>query len=372
MTSPVLSRRAVLTATGLVFVGSAAIQLSSAISSTLFASYGTVGTSALRMLIAAALLLVLVRPRVRRRSRSEWLGIVGYGAAMAAMNVSLYAAVDRLPLGVAVTLEFLGPCAVALVAARRVREGACALLSLGGYFTDRPALRRNGRLGALGAASLGTVALVADLGRPERFLHMMRTVKPTSPMSLGSWLLAGFATNAGVAAAIEVDRMTDERLPLGPLRPVLHALELPTSVASGVLGAPLAAYTAVLLGDTAVPTWHEMHAHLPFVFVSSASLASGGFALVTTPVAETGPARFFAVAGVAGELAAMHVMKGAMDPVSVEPLEQGKPGAWLTWSERLSVIGGAGALLGGRRRCCLLYTSPSPRDATLSRMPSSA
>ena len=228
--------------------------------------------------------------------------------------------------------------------------GGSALLSLGGYFTDRPALRRNGRLGALGAASLGTVALVADLGRPERFLHMMRTVKPTSPMSLGSWLLAGFATNAGVAAAIEVDRMTDERLPLGPLRPVLHALELPTSVASGVLGAPLAAYTAVLLGDTAVPTWHEMHAHLPFVFVSSASLASGGFALVTTPVAETGPARFFAVAGVAGELAAMHVMKGAMDPVSVEPLEQGKPGAWLTWSERLSVIGGAGVLLGGRRR----------------------
>ncbi|WP_270263146.1 NrfD/PsrC family molybdoenzyme membrane anchor subunit [Kocuria marina] len=228
--------------------------------------------------------------------------------------------------------------------------GGSALLSLGGYFTDRPALRRNGRLGALGAASLGTVALVADLGRPERFLHMMRTVKPTSPMSLGSWLLAGFATNAGVAAAIEVDRMTDERLPLGPLRPVLHALELPTSVASGVLGAPLAAYTAVLLGDTAVPTWHEMHAHLPFVFVGSASLAAGGFALVTTPVAETGPARFFAVAGVAGELAAMHVMKGSMDPVSVEPLEQGKPGAWLTWSERLSVIGGAGALLGGRRR----------------------
>ena len=228
--------------------------------------------------------------------------------------------------------------------------GGSALLSLGGYFTDRPALRRNGRLGALGAASLGTVALVADLGRPERFLHMMRTVKPTSPMSLGSWLLAGFAINAGVAAAIEVDRMTDERLPLGPLRPVLHALELPTSVASGVLGAPLAAYTAVLLGDTAVPTWHEMHAHLPFVFVGSASLAAGGFALVTTPVAETGPARFFAVAGVAGELAAMHVMKGSMDPVSVEPLEQGKPGAWLTWSERLSVIGGAGALLGGRRR----------------------
>ncbi|CAL8898124.1 hypothetical protein KVA01_08270 [Kocuria varians] len=129
-----ITRREVLTATALVFVGSGCIQLSSAISSTLFASYGTAGTSGLRMLIAAALLLVLVlvRPRLRGRTRGEWLGIVVYGGAMAAMNQSLYAAIDRLPLGVAVTLEFLGPCAVALMASRKVKEGACALLSLGG------------------------------------------------------------------------------------------------------------------------------------------------------------------------------------------------------------------------------------------------
>ncbi|RKQ36815.1 NrfD/PsrC family molybdoenzyme membrane anchor subunit [Kocuria tytonis] len=228
--------------------------------------------------------------------------------------------------------------------------GGSSVLALGGHLTGRDVLRRNGRLGALGAAGLGTIALVADLGRPERFLHMMRTFKPTSPMSLGSWLLAVFATNAGVAAAVEVDRMTGERLPLGPLRPVLRVMETPTSVGAGVLGAPLAAYTAVLLGDTSVPTWHEMHGHLPFVFVSSASLASGGLALLTTPVAETGPARVFAVAGVAGELAAMRVMKRAMDPVAAEPLEQGRPGTWLEWSERLSIAGGLGALLGGRRR----------------------
>lgn len=229
-------------------------------------------------------------------------------------------------------------------------SGGSAILALGGYLTGKPALRRNARLSALTAAGLGGVLLVADLGRPERFLHMMRTFKPTSPMSIGSWVLATFSTNAGVAAAVEVDRMTGERLPLGPLRPVLHAAELPTSVAAGVLGAPMATYTAMLLSDTAVPTWHEMHGHLAFVFASSASLASGGLAMLTTPVEQAGPARFFAVAGVAGELVAMRVMKDAMDPVTVEPLEQGRPGQWLEWSERLSIVGGLGALLGGRRR----------------------
>lgn len=126
------SRRQVLAAAGLIFIGSAGIQSSSAISSTLFSSYGTVGTSALRMVIAAIILLLVLRPTLRGRSRAEWVGIAVYGAAMAAMNISLYIAIERLPLGVAVTLEFLGPCAVALIASRKIKEGACALLSLGG------------------------------------------------------------------------------------------------------------------------------------------------------------------------------------------------------------------------------------------------
>lgn len=228
--------------------------------------------------------------------------------------------------------------------------GGSSIIALGAQLTDRPVLRRNTRISALGAVGLGTVALVADLGRPERFLHMMRTIKPTSPMSLGSWLLGYFATHAGVAAAADVDRMTHERLPLGPMRPVLRALEGPAGLGAGVLGAPLAAYTAALLGNTAVPTWHEMHRDLPFVFVSSASLAAGGLAMITTPTRETGPARTFAVAGVIGELAAMKLMKRGMHPVAAEPLEQGKPGTWLEWSERLALAGAVGTVLGGRRR----------------------
>ncbi len=97
--------------------------------------------------------------------------------------------------------------------------GGSAVLGAGAQLTGRVALRRNCRLAALTAVSLGAVALVEDLGRPERFVNMLRVIKLTSPMSLGSWILSAFSGGAAVAAAAEVDRMTGERLPLGPLRP---------------------------------------------------------------------------------------------------------------------------------------------------------
>ncbi|MFS0716365.1 NrfD/PsrC family molybdoenzyme membrane anchor subunit [Arthrobacter sp. 1P04PC] len=228
--------------------------------------------------------------------------------------------------------------------------GGSALLAAGAQLSGRLLLRRNARLGALGAVGLGAVALVKDLGRPERFLHMLRTFKVTSPMSVGSWILSAFSAGAGVAAAAEVDRLTGERLPLGPLRGVLRAVEGPAGLEAAVFAGPLAAYTAVLLGDTATPTWNEMHGELPFVFVSSASLASAGLAMVTTPVREAGPARNLALLGVVGDVVAMKIMERRMDPVAAEPLHQGKAGTMLTWSERLVLAGGLGTLLGGRNR----------------------
>ncbi|GAC58207.1 hypothetical protein GOHSU_35_00010, partial [Gordonia hirsuta DSM 44140 = NBRC 16056] len=222
--------------------------------------------------------------------------------------------------------------------------GGSALLGAGAQLTDRPALRRNTRLAGLGAAGLGAVALVADLGRPERALHMMRTFKVTSPMSVGSWILSGYSLLIGVAAADEVDRMTGDRLPLGPLRPVLRASQTSAGLGAGLLGAPLATYTAVLLGDTAMPTWNAMHRDLPFVFAGSAALAAGGLAMVTTPVGQAGPARTLAVLGVAGEVTATRWMQQRMDPVAAEPLHAGTPGRLLRIAEVLAVAGGAGAL----------------------------
>ena len=96
-----------------VLVGSISIQISSVLASTVFAIAGPLGTSGLRLSVAALILLAIARPRIRAISPRAWAGILLYGAAMAAMNVLLYCAIERIPLGLAVTLEFLGPLAVA-------------------------------------------------------------------------------------------------------------------------------------------------------------------------------------------------------------------------------------------------------------------
>lgn len=228
--------------------------------------------------------------------------------------------------------------------------GGSGLLAAGAQLTGRKVLRRNTRLAALGAVMLGAVALVKDLGRPERFVNMLRTFKLTSPMSVGSWILSFFSAGIGVAAASEVDRMTGERLPLGPLRPVLRAVEGPAGLEAALFAPPLAVYTAVLLCDTATPTWNAAYKDLPFVFVSSASLAASGLAMITTPVGEAGPARKLAVMGAVSDLISARVTEYRMDPVTREPLHHGTPGKLLQCSEILAAAGGLGALLGGGRR----------------------
>jgi inner membrane transporter RhtA len=125
-------RGAVAMAAGLVAVGATAAETASALSVSLFAALGPRGVASFRFVIAAALLLVIVRPRRVAREPGEWGHILAYGAAMAGTALCLHAAIDRIPLGIAVTLQFLGPCAVAMVKARRVAEGAVALVALGG------------------------------------------------------------------------------------------------------------------------------------------------------------------------------------------------------------------------------------------------
>ncbi|MGV9669423.1 NrfD/PsrC family molybdoenzyme membrane anchor subunit [Gordonia sp. NPDC003504] len=228
--------------------------------------------------------------------------------------------------------------------------GGSGVLAAGAQLTGRDTLRRNTRLGGLAAVGVGAVALVADLGRPDRFYNMLRTFKVTSPMSVGSWILSAFSGALGVAAVADIDRLTGERLPLGPLRSVLRTVEAPAGLAAGGVGPFLAVYTAVLLGDTATPTWNAMHRDLPFVFVSSASLAASGLAMVTTPLGEAAPARVLAALGAAGDVAATRIMESRMDPVAAEPLHHGTPGTLMRWAERLAVVGGIGAVVSGRSR----------------------
>lgn len=230
--------------------------------------------------------------------------------------------------------------------------GGSSLLAAGAQFTGRKRLRRNTRLTALVAVTGGAAALVADLGRPERFLNMMRTVKVTSPMSLGSWILAGFTTLTAIPAVAEVDRLTLRRLlPLPKfLRKTIHAVTPAAGVGSAVLGAPLAVYTATLFSATANPVWNAARKHLPYVFVSSASLAASGLAMLTTTRKQTKPARILAMMGVAGDLVAMRAMKTSMHPLEREPLETGEPGKMLHLSEILAIAGGIGSIFAGRSR----------------------
>jgi len=228
--------------------------------------------------------------------------------------------------------------------------GGSGLLALGAQLTGRAKLRRNTRVTALGAVGVGAIALIVDLGRPERFLNMMRTMKPTSPMSLGSWILSGYSVGAGVTAVNEIDRMLKNKLPFGPLRKLLRVMEAPAGFEAAAFAPLLAVYTAVLLNNTATPTWNATRKGLPYVFVSSASLAAGGAAMVTSPTSETLPARLLAAMGVAGDIVAMHFTKKSMHPVEVEPMETGRPGAMLKWAERLAIAGGVGTVLVGGNR----------------------
>jgi formate-dependent nitrite reductase membrane component NrfD len=114
-----------------------------------------------------------------------------------------------------------------------------------------------------GAVSAGL--LIHDLGRPARFLNMLRVFRITSPMSMGSWILSIFSTAAGAAAV----------LPFGPalFRPLANIF----GVISGLFGLGLSGYTGVLISQTAVPVWQQAYRTTPVLFLASGTAAAASF-----------------------------------------------------------------------------------------------
>jgi hypothetical protein len=223
-----------------------------------------------------------------------------------------------------------------------------SMLAAGADLTGRTALRRVARLGSLCSLLVSVGALVHDLGRPSRFLNMLRVAKLTSPMSVGTWILSLHSPFAGLAAVSELVGMLPTSWQRGPV-PLLLAVGRPAGIVGAVTAPPVAAYTAVLLSDTATPAWHSAYEELPFVFCGSAAAASGGLGLMGAPVAEAGPARAFAVGGALVELAAEHRMERSMG-LSAETLHRGSAGRWMTASKVLTAAGALGALAGHRSR----------------------
>jgi hypothetical protein len=223
-----------------------------------------------------------------------------------------------------------------------------SMLAAGADLTGRPALRRTARFTSLAALGFSLAALVHDLGRPSRFLNMLRVAKLTSPMSVGTWILALHGPFAGAATAAEVAGM----LPAGWRRgPVALALRLgrPAGVIAAMTAPPVAAYTAVLLADTATPSWHSAYRELPFVFCASAAAASGGMGMIGSPTAQAGPARVFAVGGAVVEVTAEQRMERSMG-LTAETLHQGRAGRLMKASKALTAAGAVGAVMGRRSR----------------------
>nr|WP_242453996.1 EamA family transporter [Bailinhaonella thermotolerans] len=188
---------------GLVLMAILSVQLGASFAKTLFATLSPSGVTLVRIATGALIMLVVVRPRLRGHSWRD-LGVMAlFGLSLAGMNLSFYEAMSRLPLGVAVAIEFLGPLALAVAASRRrldilwvLLAGAGVLLLIGPWNQD---------LGGLSWAGIG-FALLAALGWAAYILLSAATGKRfsgTSGLALAMGVAAIAAAPAGVATAGE-------------------------------------------------------------------------------------------------------------------------------------------------------------------------
>ena len=214
--------------------------------------------------------------------------------------------------------------------------GASSTLGFAALLTGNRRLARAALVASVAGIAVSGPLLVVELGRPSRFLNMLRVAKPTSPMSVGSWILTAFAPASMLAA---VSAITG-RLP--------RAGQVAAATAAA-LGPAVATYTAVLVADTAIPAWHDAHRELPYLFAGSAAASAAGTALAFTPVADAGPARRLAVTGAALELAAFRAMESRLGEVA-GPYKEGRAGRLARMAEACTAAGGVLVLGAGRSR----------------------
>jgi DMSO reductase anchor subunit len=214
--------------------------------------------------------------------------------------------------------------------------GASSVLAGGAQVRGCPDLARGAKLGAAAAISLSAAALIADLGRPERFVNMLRVFKPTSPMSVGSWLLAAYGPAAGAAA-------------LSAVTGIVPAAGSAATAAAAVLGCGVSTYTAALICDTAVPAWHNGYREMPYLFAGSAASAAGGLGLLAAPNGQAGPARRLAVLGAAAEITSAQLLTRRIG-MTAEPYRTGRSGFMFHASEVATACALGVAFIGRRHR----------------------
>jgi formate-dependent nitrite reductase membrane component NrfD len=214
--------------------------------------------------------------------------------------------------------------------------GASAGLGLAADVAGNRKLARTAWATAHGSVVLSPVLLISDLGRPARFLNMLRMFKVTSPMSVGSWLLGVTGTCTGFSAS-------------NALLGLFPRISKPARIAGGILGMPVTTYTATLISNTAVPVWHEARRELPFLFAAGAAASAGAAAAMATDPAHAGPARRLAVGGAAAELLAAQLMERRLGPLA-DAYHADAPHRLTRLGNVLTATGGALLATAGRRR----------------------
>ncbi len=213
--------------------------------------------------------------------------------------------------------------------------GASATFALAAQLTGNRELARRSWLIALGGISVSPLLLTSDLGRPMRFLNMLRVFKVTSPMSVGSWVLtiAGAVTAPAAASSV-----------LG--RP--RRLGRIAQYVAGALGLPVATYTAVLVSNTAVPVWSEARWELPLSFAASAAASAGAAATLATPRELAAPARRLAIGGAVVESVVTEIMERRLGELG-EPYREGVAGKLANAAKGLTLVGATLMAVGARR-----------------------
>jgi hypothetical protein len=198
--------------------------------------------------------------------------------------------------------------------------GAAAQLDRTGRLA--PLIRRCHMAGIIGSAVSGGL-LIYDLGRPMRFLNMLRVFRPTSPMNMGVWILSSIAPSAIVASLLATQRG------------FLGAIGQISGIASGIAGLGLSTYTGVLVSTSAIPVWQQSRHVLPILFGASAMATAGSIYDLFFEDPEARRVTYtFGMLGRAAELTAGIVMERqieAQTPLVAEPLKRGVSGAlWRT------------------------------------------
>ncbi|AVL98092.1 DMT family transporter [Microbacterium paraoxydans] len=213
-----------LVGVALVIGSCLSLPFGAAVAAQLFPVLGPWGVTSLRVAIAALLLVVIVRPRPRAWTRSQWLAAVLFGVSLAAMNGFFYAAIDRIPLGPAVAIEFLGPLVLAAVLTRRLADAVWVGVALLGMAL----LGVDGLAGAEPLDPLGVVFILVAAGFWVMYIRMSARVGALIPgssgLAMGLVVAAVLLIPVGVPAAATV-----------ALDPQLLLLAAVTAVLSSVI-----------------------------------------------------------------------------------------------------------------------------------------